>query len=165
MVREFEEDTGRNLILVFDPWEPDPSRHRTAFEAAVSLTATIIWEWTRQSSEYLMLAVAGPSPNLIAGCCSRDQALAMLRQLAEVQPTSSTDPTPLLRAVAREVVPVAPVVVVSARRKSPLVESLAASWNRPVAHISPHEASVFYDAPGTFRDLALHAGEGEPCPS
>jgi uncharacterized protein (DUF58 family) len=147
MVREFEEDAGQNLIVIVEPWSVSHEHADPAVEATISLAATICWEWCRQSTEYLMLAVAGHSPAVAAGYSSRDTALQMLRHLAKTVGEATIEPTPLLKAVAAEVVPEAPVLIISPRADSPLVARLARAWNRPVAVLVPLAAADFYDPP------------------
>ena len=55
------------------------------FEAAVSLAATVCWEWGRHNNDQLFLLVADQPPVIHTGPCTRDRALAMLRRsLGEV---------------------------------------------------------------------------------
>jgi hypothetical protein len=53
----------------------------------------------------------------------------------------------MLQAVSRKVVPEAPVIVVSARRDSPLAARLSASWNRRVIALHVDDAGPFYKPP------------------
>jgi len=146
MVREFEEDTGQNLILVFDPWLPEGG-DAGALESAVSLAATLAWEWCRHSTDYLMLAVAGREPFVRGGYSSRDNALEMLRGLAVVSGEREVPASRLLQAAAAVSAPEAPVLVVSPRSDSPLYGQLCGAWNRPTALLTVETAAEFYDAP------------------
>lgn len=162
MVREFEEDTGQNLIVVFEPWQAAASGQDVSLENALSLAATIVWEWSRQSSEYLMLAIGGDSPLALGGFCSRDQALTMLRSLAEVAGTSRIDAAGLIRVVAQELVPEAPVLLITPRRATPVAARLAAAWNRTITVLTPESAAEFYDPPSQRASTVSSRGE-RPC--
>jgi uncharacterized protein (DUF58 family) len=147
MVREFEEDAGLNLILILEPWTTNFGHFDAQLEQTVSLAASLAWEWCRQSIDYLMLAIAGTKPRVTAGYASHDNALAMLRHLADVRGETYVDPQPLLRAVNAGVVPDAPVILISPRERGPLHQRLEQSWNRPIFALTPGRAAEFYDAP------------------
>jgi uncharacterized protein (DUF58 family) len=149
MVREFEEDAGQNLIIILEPWTTNFGRLDAQMEAAISLAATLAWEWCRQNIDYLMLAVAGAKPKVTAGYGSHDNALEMLRHLADVSGETYVDPQPLLKVVSTGIVPDAPVLVISQRERGPLHSKLAESWNRPILALTPDRAAEFYDAPPT----------------
>lgn len=165
MVREFEEDTGQNLVLVFEPWQASPSADPSALEAAISLAATVVWEWSHFSSEYMMLAIAGPTPVVKGGFCSRDRALTMLRCLAEVVGTTTIETYPLIQAIAREPLVDAPIILVSPRSDSPLAGALTAAWNRPFALLTFESSLDFYEPPTLTRRVGVPMSKGSPCPA
>lgn len=156
MVREFEEDAGQNLVLILDPWSPQGMAEAAALEAAISLAATIAWEWCRHSTDYLMLAVAGAEPFVRGGYASRDNALALLRRLAVVRGEQSVAAAPLVKAASAIVVPEAPVLVVSSRGDSPLFKQLSAAWKRPTGLVTIETAAEFYDAPPPAAEPAVN---------
>src|SRR5262249_34117820 len=80
MVREFEESSGQNLILILDPWGPADAAQE--LDRAVSLVATICWEWARQGHDQLFLGIATQDPAVLSGSSTRERALLMLRALA-----------------------------------------------------------------------------------
>jgi uncharacterized protein (DUF58 family) len=145
MVREFEESSGQNIILIFDPWTV--ADEPTALDRAVSLAGTICWEWARQGHDQLFLATATQDPVVISGSSTREKSLLMLRALALVEGEPAPDIGPLLRAMSHKVVPDAPVVVVSARQNSPLVDRLTGAWNRRVIALTLDVAHAFYREP------------------
>jgi uncharacterized protein (DUF58 family) len=79
MVREFEELPTDNLLLVL---ELAPDGDPLLGEEAISLAATVCWEWCRQTGDRLVLAVAGAEPVVVAGVTGRDLARRTLRCLA-----------------------------------------------------------------------------------
>ena len=84
MVREFEDEPTDNLLVVLDVCA-DPGQDASVIEQAVSLAATICWEWCRQKGDRLALAVGGAEPALIAGVTGEALGLRLLECLA-VQP-------------------------------------------------------------------------------
>src|SRR5579884_877742 len=72
MVREFEEPPSDNLILVLDPWVGAGDARAGAgaafgsllprTEDAISLAATICWEWCKEAGHHFVLVVAGHEP-------------------------------------------------------------------------------------------------------
>jgi uncharacterized protein (DUF58 family) len=145
MVREFEEAAGQNLIMILDPWTP--TADVSALDRAISLAATICWEWSRHGHDQLFFAVASRDPVAVAGSATREKSLLMLRALAVVEAEPAPDITPLLHAVAHKVVPAALAVVVSARPNSPLAGRLASAWNRRVVALHVGDAKPFYEEP------------------
>ena len=90
MVREFEDEPSDNLLLVFDPalpseWHGDGGTLREQFEEAVSLAATICWEWCRRRGDRLGLATAGPNPLVLEGLTGPAHARRVLECLAVVE--------------------------------------------------------------------------------
>jgi uncharacterized protein (DUF58 family) len=172
MVREFEETPTDQLVLVVDPWLPAEgdcrsqiaecrledghsalcTLHSALLEDALSLAATICWEWCRQKGERLVLAVAGPAPVVLDGFTSREYALRLLECLA-LQPGAPTSDTPvLLERLAAADLPKAPILLVSTRTSN-LGDLLAGRLHRPVASLNvadlrePGAEVSFYEPP------------------
>jgi uncharacterized protein (DUF58 family) len=149
MVREFEETTNDNLLLVVEPWVPaeEPGADRV-LEESISLAATIVWEWCRQKDDRFTLAVAGPAPTVLTGITGRDHARRMLECLAVLggSPDSSWDKLRDLLIPAR--LPAGPVLVISTR-PSELTATLALHLQRPVAELNAAELDRydFYERP------------------
>lgn len=155
MVREFEEGTDDNLVLVLDPWLP-PADFDTAksfadelLEDAVSLAATICWEWCRQKGARFTLMIAGPAPVVLDGLTSRDFGLRMLEQLAVTPGYCESAAEEALPACGPQL-PLArgPVLVVGVRPDN-LAQALGRRWRRPTvplsaAHLDRHD---FYERP------------------
>src|SRR5205823_2819970 len=54
--------------------------------AAVSLAATVCWEWCRRRGDKLSLVVAGPAGAVLTGVTGPEQAQRLLECLALLQP-------------------------------------------------------------------------------
>lgn len=120
MVREFEELPSDHLILVLDPWFADnqePSdRSGPLLERAVSLAATICWEWCRQKGDRLVLAVAGAdAPVIVQGTTGLELAHRALEALAVVSGSARIHADKLVDGLMDTELPAAPILVVSTR--------------------------------------------------
>lgn len=145
MVREFEDMPGENLLLVFDPTLP-PGSDPGMFEAALSLAATVCWEWGRRSGERLLLAVGGLRPEVRDGLTTPAHGRRALECLAVQEPSPATDARALLACLAVGRVPSAAVVVVGIGANR-LARMLEQRLRRPVAYLNAAERFDFYEAP------------------
>src|SRR5262249_23690365 len=152
MVREYEESAGQNLLVIFDPWTENPEFPDANLEAAISLAATICWEWCRDRHDFLLLGVAGANAEVVSGYTSRDNALKALQALARVAGENRIDPAPLMRLLGRTIVPVAPVLLIGQRPNSALAEAISRLWRRSVYMLQPATAGDFYTSPGETRE-------------
>ncbi len=168
MVREFEDAPGEHFILVLDPYSPPEEKveHDTteigkdarsrndlrhacpSLEAVIAFAATVCWEWRLNQGNRFVLGVAGKAPVVLDGTASRDHALRLLESLAVQEAHAIRDDVSVVDALARVVLPPAPVLLVSARTNR-LEAALARALNRPVVSI---EASAlrdldFYESP------------------
>ena len=103
MVREFEEESSENLVLIVDTWTPlteskAPNAPRrkatkslpatpdelTGFEDVISLAATICQEAGHEKSPRITLVIAGPQPVVIASAPGPAGSRRMLESLASV---------------------------------------------------------------------------------
>jgi uncharacterized protein (DUF58 family) len=157
MVREFEETPADNLILVLDPWLPsrgadleaeDVAEGGPVLEEALSLAATICWEWCRQKGDELVLAVADPHPRTLAGVTGWELALRLLECLAVQQGTADPDLGGLADRLAAMPLPPAPILLVSTRANG-FADRLANRLRRPVKSLdvsAPLDCD-FYERP------------------
>ena len=171
MVREFEDLPSENLLLVFDPtWileEEDLSAEelltdrrwlREQFEQAVSLAATIAWDWCRRPGTRLVFAFTGKNPVVLDGPTSLAHGYAVLEFLAQCRPHR------VQGSPRREDVEAAVGVITGRLRSKPmpaysavvvtieasaLIEPLQQALNRPVswADITALKSLDFYEAP------------------
>jgi uncharacterized protein (DUF58 family) len=161
MVREYDSATTDNLVLVLDlcvapevpnldgdpaPWTRDPT---FLLERAVSLAATVCWEWCRLKGDRLVLAVAGSRPVLWEGLTSHTLALRMLEDLAVQAGVQNIEPEVLWALFQGRCLPPGPVLLVSTRRGD-LGEYLASRLRRPVATVYAGDLdnTDFYEPPG-----------------
>src|SRR5207249_8955043 len=89
MVREFDQGTHYDLVLLVDASVPERGPHFV--EEAVSLAATIVWAWTHESGDRVVLGVAGASPAVVAGHGGPKQGEQLLECLAGVVGTVKPD--------------------------------------------------------------------------
>lgn len=147
MVREFEDLPTDNLILVLDP--ALPAENASLLEDAISLTATICWEWCRQKGDRLVLAIGGSSPTVIDGTTSSEHAVRALETLAALTGEKDLDPNPLVEQLAATALPPASMLVVSARDPAPLQAALSLRLHRPASGLCVERLDEFdfYEKP------------------
>jgi uncharacterized protein (DUF58 family) len=171
MVREFEDLPSENLLLVFDPTlvldEEDlsPAERvadrrwlREQFEQAVSLVATIAWDWCRRRGNRLVFAFAGKTTLVFDGPTSLAHGFTVLEFLSRCRPNR------VHRTPSREDVDAGMKVVTGWLRSKPmpaysalvvtveasaLVEPLQFALNRPVSwvDVTTLNGLDFYEAP------------------
>jgi uncharacterized protein (DUF58 family) len=153
MVREFEDEPSDNLLLVFDPTMPantetDDDGQRDCFEEAVSLAATICWEWCRRRGDRLVLATVGPNPVVLEGLTSAAHARRLLECLALLEGTSAPATSALIGRLKSTPLPPAIVVLVALGRSS-LADPLSQALGLPVNHLDATKGDVFdfYEPP------------------
>jgi uncharacterized protein (DUF58 family) len=135
MVREFEETPSDNLILLVDTTaRPDEQGNDPHLETAISLAATICWEWCRQKGDHLVLGIAGAAPSVCQGVTGRELALQMLEQLAVATGSPDVDAGALLEQMDLARLPVAPLLVVGGHA-SGFAETVRRAFHRHVAVI------------------------------
>jgi uncharacterized protein (DUF58 family) len=131
--------------LVFDP--SIGAGGEDAFEAAVSLAATIAAEWRGERGGRLIAVVAGDDPVILDGLAGSAHVRRVLESLAVVEPVSSlgTSGTLLDRLTAT---PAAAIVVVGVGRGD-LADKLRDALRRPVSHLNAATLSQlnFYEPP------------------
>jgi uncharacterized protein (DUF58 family) len=153
MVRQFEDPPGNNLILVVDPWlavNPAGKDERSSalLEDALSLAATICWEWCRQQGERIVLAVASPAPVTVAGDTSHNLAIRLLETLAVQEGNPARERTAVVEELSRHAMPAAPVLLITTGGRH-LEPSLTHRLNRPVAVVQVEDLAQcdFYERP------------------
>jgi uncharacterized protein (DUF58 family) len=130
----------RKHPLTPNPSPPQGKREKT--EDALSLTATICWEWCRQGGDRLVLAADGAKPIVLDGLTGRDHALRLLEALAlwKAAPVSASRST-LPELLAALPLPPAPILVVSNGGHGGLAEALRQQLRRPVACVDANALS------------------------
>ncbi len=134
MVREFEDFPGEDLLLIFDPGLDDSHGAADAFEAAVSLAATIVTEWRGDRGGRLIAAVAGPGVEVLDGPYGPQHAERVLERLAVVEPRPATAGPAAAADLLKQLtaLPAAAAVVVVAVGRSTLAGPLRQALQRPV---------------------------------
>jgi hypothetical protein len=171
MVREFEDLPSENLLLVFDPTlildekklspvEQLADRRwlREQFEQAVSLVATIAWDWCRRPGNRLVFAYVSKSTLVLDGPTSLAHGYAVLDFLAQCRPNrvqgspQRQDVEAGVRVVTGRLrakpMPAYSALIVTIEA-SALVEPLQQALGRPVSwvDITALKSLDFYEAP------------------
>jgi uncharacterized protein (DUF58 family) len=150
MTREYEDAPGQNLIVVLDcgagydgEGGADPM-----FESAVSLAATVCWEWCRRRGDRLIVGVTGPAPVVFNDLAGRAHARRVLEALALARPTTTTNVAELLDRLAARPLPAAALVVIGVAPNR-LGGILAARLRRPAVCLAADDVTDcdFYDPP------------------
>jgi len=122
MVKEFEQQSEQDLVVLLDPWLPRTkasAEQREVVEKAIRFCATLCLETCRAQGRRLLLGWTGPTPGIRHGPASIKllhellESLALLRATAEGQVGSLIDAIP--PALLRE----AFFVIVSTRAFNP----------------------------------------------
>jgi uncharacterized protein (DUF58 family) len=145
MVREFEDLPSDDLIVVLD-LEPVKDA-----EAAISLCATICWEWCRHKGHRFVLGVASAEPVVLDGTAGPEHALRMLEYLAVLDAAAEATghgSSSLPERLALALLPPAPVLLISAAGGA-LEGTLARRLNRPIVRLDVTALSGldFYEPP------------------
>jgi uncharacterized protein (DUF58 family) len=147
MVREYEDVPSDNLLLVLDPTLPRGSGAEL-FEQAVSLAATVCWEWCRHKGDRLTVAVADGKGGVLDGVAGPTQGRRVLERLATAQGGATPDGPALAEALSAFAGVSASAVVVSAG-PSALTEPLSRALQRPLTcmNAAALEELDFYEPP------------------
>jgi len=92
-----------------------------ALEDAISLAATICWEWCRQTGDRLVLAVAGAEITVQEGVTGRALALDLLERLALEPGVANVDADRLVAQLTSHKLTPGPILVIA-----PALSDLAA---------------------------------------
>jgi uncharacterized protein (DUF58 family) len=158
MVREYEDVPSDNLLLVLDPTLGRGPQAADDFEQAVSLAATICWEWCRHTGDRLVVAVADAACGVLDGVAGSAHGCRILERLALAEAGPASDPGLLqARLAAYADVPAAAVVVSAGG--GDLSGPLGRVLRRPVTLLDPGSPDLpdFYDPPGRL-DTAPPSG-------
>ncbi len=180
MVREFEEPPSDNLTLILEPWLPAPAseleaglgkpdenpKHRLALdhlELAISLAATVCWEWCRQPGAQLALGIAGWNAHMQVTETGTKHVFPLLRSLALVEGCPLPDAPGMGERLRRSRLPPGPVLIVTTHASS-LPAALSVQLRRSVAVLDVSERVVddFFsvrpidETSGTRKEESLH---------
>jgi uncharacterized protein (DUF58 family) len=148
MVREYEDVPSDNLLLVLDTALPPGFGAAERFEDAVSLAATICWEWCLQTGDRLLVVVADNPGRVLDGVAGPAHARKVLECLALAQGGPASDAGALQSCLAGYAEIAAAAMVVSAGASS-LTGPVARALRRPVTCLDASAAEVgdFYQPP------------------
>jgi uncharacterized protein (DUF58 family) len=152
IVREFEDTPSENLLVILDAYAPNKQKESASadnpLERAISLAATICWEWCKQPVNYLTLALAGSHPDVIAGMSSRKLGTEILERLAILNGDPAPEVAPLLDRLRTSELPSGATLLISTRPLS-FTDDIRTSLNRRVAFLSTEQGCDFdfYEGP------------------
>ena len=145
MVREYEDWPNDDLTLVVEARKSAGLDEDPALELAISLAATVCWEWCRQTGDRLVLAVAGSAVSVHDGVTGHGYGCTLLRQLAGGAGARTIDAGAVIDQLQLRRLPAGPVLVI-APADSDLPARLQHSLRRLVAPV----AAGSEDAAGFF---------------
>jgi uncharacterized protein (DUF58 family) len=142
MVRESDEKATTELVLVVEP-RPGP-----ALEALLSLAATICREWLRHPANKLTLIIARAVVETHTGKTDPETARRYLDRLAVEQGGEPAELQDLLEAVTAVIVGRAvPVLYLTSEYSERHASQASGRLVRPIAWLTPEQASEFYTPP------------------
>lgn len=144
MVREFEDSSPPNLMLVVEPWAPPAtmSDDLSRLEWMISLAATICKEWCREPEARLGLIVSRPQATYLPISVGQEHAHRALKLLAVENGSPSVPSLDWLDKVPR--MGVARWLVLTSKPNSTLAAELTSQIGRPVATLQPQERVAWY---------------------
>jgi uncharacterized protein (DUF58 family) len=113
MVREYEDWPNDDLTVVLEAHRSAGTDDDPRLEVALSLAATLCWEWCRQTGDRLVLAVAGATVSVHAGVTGRALAVELLERLALEPGSVAADSAGLIEQLARRKIPPGPILVIA----------------------------------------------------
>jgi uncharacterized protein (DUF58 family) len=164
MVREFVEPPLDNITVILEPWLPEPvedllrksrvrrygqadvkaqnaARALEMLECAVSLAATILWEWAAMPGARLALGVADRRSSAQTIETGLGRVLPLLETLALVEGTPKPRPAELAGLLQKESLPPGPIVLVTTHATG-LEAALAQGLGRPVTTLNVSHEGV-----------------------
>jgi uncharacterized protein (DUF58 family) len=163
MVREYEDVPSDNLLLVLDPTPAHGPQALDHFEQAVSLAATICWEWCRHTGDRLIVAVADAAGEVLDGVAGSTHGRCILERLALVEAGLPADLGVLPGRLA-DYADVAAAALVVGTGASGLIGPLARLLRRPVTFLDAASADIhdFYDPPGRLDEAPPASRQDTP---
>jgi uncharacterized protein (DUF58 family) len=159
MVREFVEPPLDNLTVILEPWTPEPTEDLLAralrplegprdprpplalLEKAISLAATICWEWSLMPGSTLGLGLADRKSSALVTESGMRRALGPLERLALVEGVTKPRLAELIAELRKQPLPAGPVVVITTHATE-LDHALAAGLGRPVVALNVADTLV-----------------------
>lgn len=147
MVREFDQGTHFDLLLLVDAFESAPAQ-QAALEQAFSLAATIAWEWSHEAGDHIVLGVAGEEATVTQGGSGAFPSEAILGALATARGSPAPDMQGLVKKLEQTHLPTGPALLVSSRASvSADADLVSRRLHRPVGWMNAAEPPEFYVPP------------------
>lgn len=143
MVREFDQGTHHDLLLILELVDDQPD----TVDPAISLAATIVWQWARDTGDRIVLAVAGGDLSVIDSRVHGSSGAAMMSALAAARADARPDLTRLAVELENGGALAGAALLVTNRRDRWSAEFLERRLDRPVARLHPADQPEFYDPP------------------
>jgi uncharacterized protein (DUF58 family) len=146
MVREFDQGSHFDLLLIVEAYEADSESSH--LEAAISLAATLAWNWANDGGDRVVLALAGEECLVHATRDGRDPVGGALSCLANVRGSAQPDLDALAHRLDAIGLPHGPALFVSSRRHDHVAtDRLSARLQRPLAYLDASDPPDFYVPP------------------
>lgn len=147
MVREFDQGTHFDLLLLVDAFEPAPPE-ASHLEQAFSLAATIAWQWSPEAGDHIVLGIAGEEATVTQGGSGAFPSETILGSLAMARGSPKPDLPSLVSQLERTHLPTGPALLVSSRSTVAADADLVSRrLHRPVAWINAADPPEFYVPP------------------
>jgi hypothetical protein len=146
MVREYQDWPNDDLTLVLEAHKSKSDHDDPLLEQAISLAATICWEWCRQSGDRLVLVVAGATLTVREGMTGQALARGLLERLALEPGAAEIDADAVISALHTCRLPTGPIAVISPS-PSGLAARLESALRRRTAPVAlgSREAAPFFE--------------------
>ena len=146
MVREYEDWPNDDLTVVLEARKAPGEGDDPLLEDAISLAATICWEWCRQTGDRLLLAVAGASVTTQHGVTGHTLACDLLGRLALEPGATAIDTGELFAKLYGCHISPGPILVISPS-ESNLASRLQLALRRRTAEavVSSGDAGIFFE--------------------
>jgi uncharacterized protein (DUF58 family) len=146
MVREFDQGSHYDLLLVVEAYEPESGP--SYLESAVSLAATIAWQWAHDGGDRVVIAVGGGEATILVTRNGRDPVGEVLACLANLKGSVEPDMEGLVARLDRIALPAGPALFVSSRGNSGRrIDALSERLGRPLAFLDAANPPEFYVPP------------------
>jgi uncharacterized protein (DUF58 family) len=145
MVREYEDWPNDDLTVVLEAVKQPDVADDPRMERAISLAATICWDWCRQTGDRIVLAVAGADVTVLEGVTGLGLARTLLERLAVEPGIANVDADQLVARLREHRLPTGPILVISPT-DTELAVRLQFSLRRrtvPLAADSAESAAVY----------------------
>jgi uncharacterized protein (DUF58 family) len=151
MVREFDQGTHCDLLLIVDAFQPESGESH--LEAALSLAATIAWQWSQEVGDRVLVALAAEDTVIVSSRDGPDKMTEVLGALADTVGASQPNLDALAAKLDCILLPAGPALCVSSRNiNGPIADRLSARLGRPLAVMNAAQPPEFYSPPSPCKN-------------